>query len=139
MKTRNKIILIVVISIVMILVINSVIPGILFRQQDNLSLILYTCTLGIERTGSLMLISFNNGTHTIDENSCVWIKNTNHKPASIEYQEINKMSCNELLKRQSMNVPYQSKENKIFAESKVANCIFVDNWKDAQKKVDGWK
>ena len=139
MEIRNKIILIVVISIIVIFVINSIIPGILFRQQDNLSLILYTCTLGIDRTGSLMLISFNNGTHTIDENSCVWIENTNHKPASMEYQEINEMSCDELLKKQSRNDPYQSKENKIFAESKAANCIFVDNWEDAQKKVKEWK
>ncbi len=77
MQIRNKIILIVVISIVLIFVINSIIPGILFRQQDNLSLILYTCTLGIDRTGSLMLISFNNGTHTINENSCMWIENKN--------------------------------------------------------------
>lgn len=75
MKTRNKIILIVVILIVVIFIINSVIPGILFRLQDNLSLILYTCTLGIDRTGPLMLISYDNGTHTIDETSCVWIKN----------------------------------------------------------------
>ena len=76
-----------------------------------------------------MLISYNNGTHTINENSCVWIKNTNQKPASREYQEINEMSCDELLKRHSMNDPYQNKENKIFAESRVANCMFVDDWK----------
>ena len=75
MNIKYKIILIAAIAIVVIFVINSVIPGILFRQQDNLGLILYTCTLGIERTGPLMLISYDNGTHTIDENSCVWKKN----------------------------------------------------------------
>ena len=133
MKIRNKIILIVVVSIVLIFVINSIIPGILFRQQDNLSLILYTCTLGIERTGSLMLISFNNGTHTINENSCVWIENKNQKSGSMEHQEINQMSCDELLRGHSMNDPYQNKENKIFAESKITNCRFVDNWEDQQK------
>jgi len=75
MKTRNKIILIAVIVIIVIFVINSIIPSILFRQQDWLGLILYTCTLGIERSGPLMLITYNNGTHTIDEDSCAWIKN----------------------------------------------------------------
>ena len=75
MKIRTKIILIAVIVIVVIFVINSVIPGMLFRMQDNLGLILYTCTLGIERYGPLMLITYNNGTHTIDENSCTWKQN----------------------------------------------------------------
>lgn len=139
MNIRNKIILIAVIIIIVIFVINSVIPGILFRIQDNLGLILYTCTLGIERIGPLMLISYNNGTHTINENSCAWIKNTNHKTASMEYQQINEMSCDELTKRDSMNQPYQNKENKIFAESKIANCNFVDDWSDAQQKVEEWR
>lgn len=76
MKTRKKIILIGVIAIFSLFIIYSVIPGILFRQQDNLSLILYTCTLGIERSGPLMLIIYDNGTHTIDENSCIWKKNS---------------------------------------------------------------
>ena len=75
MRVRDSIILIAVIAIIAIFVINSVIPAILFRQQDNLGLILYTCTLGIERSGPLMMITFDNGTHTIDENSCMWTKN----------------------------------------------------------------
>ena len=75
MKTRYKIILIGIIFIAAIFIIYSVIPGILFIQQNYLGLILYTCTLGIERYGPLMLITYDNGTHTIDENSCVWIKN----------------------------------------------------------------
>ena len=139
MNIRNKIILIVVILIITIFVINSIIPGILFRQQDSLGLILYTCALGIERTGPLMLISYNNGTHTIDENSCAWIKNTNHKPASMEYQQINEMSCDELAKRDAMSQPYQNKENKLFTESKITNCKFVDDWSDAQQKVEDWR
>ena len=139
MKTRNKIIMMAVIFIVVIFVINSVIPGILFRQQDNLGLILYTCTLGIDRMGPLMLITYNNGTHTIDENSCAWIKNPNYKPASTEYQEINEMSCKELVERHATNEPYQNKENKMFAESKISNCNFVDDWSEAQKKVENWR
>ena len=75
MKARDKIILIAVLSIIVIFVINSVIPAILFGQQNWLGLILYTCTLGIERSGPQMLITFDNGTHTIDENSCIWTKN----------------------------------------------------------------
>lgn len=31
---------------------------------------------GTDRMGPVMLITYNNGTHTIDENSWVWIKNT---------------------------------------------------------------
>jgi len=139
MKTRSKIIVIAVLAIVVIFVINSVIPGILFRQQDNLGLILYTCTLGIDRMGPLMLITYNNGTHTIDENSCIWIKNPSYKPASMEYREINEMSCDELVERHSTGGPYQNKENKIFAESKISNCNFVDDWYEAQKKVDDWR
>ena len=75
MNTRYKIILIGIIFIAAIFIIYTVIPGILFIQQNYLGLILYTCTFGIERTGPLMLITHNNGTHTIDENSCTWIKN----------------------------------------------------------------
>ena len=131
--------MIAVLAIVVIFVINSVIPGILFRMQDNLGLILYTCTLGIERYGPLMLITYNNGTHTIDENSCTWIKNSSYKPASMEYQEINEMSCNELIERHTAGQPYQNNENKLFAESKISNCNFVDDWSSAQKQVDNWK
>ena len=139
MRTRNKIIMMAVIFIVVIFVINSVIPGILFRQQDNLGLILYTCTLGIDRMGSLMLITYSNGTHTIDENSCTWIKNPSYKPASMEYQEINEMSCKELAERHTADEPYQNKENRLFAESKISNCNFVDDWSEAQRKVDDWR
>ena len=93
MKTRSKIIVTAVIFIAAIFVINSVIPGILFRQQDNLGLILYTCTLGIDRMGPLMLIIYNNGTHTIDENSCIWIKNNIDDTYVEPEPEINVLEC----------------------------------------------
>jgi hypothetical protein len=86
-----------------------------------------------------MLITYNNGTHTIDENSCVWVKNSSYKPSSMEYQEINEMSCDELIEKHTTGEPYQNKENKIFAESKISNCNFVDDWSEAQKKVDDWR
>lgn len=139
MKSRNKIIVIAVIFIIVIFVINSVVPGILFRQQDNLSLILYTCTLGIDRMGSLMLITYNNGTHTIDENSCAWRNNMTSESSTDKYQEINGMSCPELIERNTSGEPYANKENRIFAQEKISNCNFVDDWSEAQKKTDGWK
>lgn len=139
MKSRNKIILIAVIFIVAIFVINSVIPGILFRQQDSLGLILYTCTLGIDRMGPLILITYNNGTHTIDENSCAWRNNITSKSSTGEYQEINGMSCPELIERHTSGEPYANKENRMFAQEKISNCNFVDNWSEAQKKVDDWR
>lgn len=54
----------------------------------------------------------------------------------MEHQEINQMFCDELLRRHSMNDPYQNKENKIFAESKITNCRFVDNWENEQEITD---
>jgi len=75
MKSRNKIILASALIIFILLIIYTIIPSILFRQQDYLDVILYTCTIGIERSGPLMLIIYDNGTHTIDEDSCEWKKN----------------------------------------------------------------
>ncbi|WP_428325439.1 hypothetical protein [Nitrosopumilus sp.] len=139
MKTRNKIIIIVVTAVILLLIVNTIIPAYLYAQSDKLGFILYNCAFGMHRYGSLMLITYDNGTHTINENSCAWIKNSDHKPASMEYQEINGMSCDELIERHATNRPYQNKENKIFAESKISNCNFVDDWSDTQKKVDEWR
>jgi hypothetical protein len=75
MKTGYKIILILGIALVLFLVIHAIISAYLYRQSDKLGLILYNCALGIDRQGPLMLLSYNNGTHSIDENTCVWIKN----------------------------------------------------------------
>ena len=75
MKTRNKILLIATIVIVAIVIITIIIPSILHRQPDRLGIILYNCVMGFERHGSLGLYMYNNGTHTIDETSCKWIKN----------------------------------------------------------------
>lgn len=75
MKTRNLIILIVAVVIITIVVITVIIPVILHRQSDNLGIILYNCAMGFERSGSLALYVYDNGTHTIDEDSCQWSKN----------------------------------------------------------------
>ena len=75
MKTRDLIILISVIVMIIIVIITIVIPVILHRQSDHLGIILYNCVMGFERSGSLSLYAYDNGIHTIDENSCKWIKN----------------------------------------------------------------
>jgi len=75
MKTRNQFILIAVIVIVIIVITTIIIPAILHRQSDRLGIILYNCAMGFERSGSLGLYTHDNGTHTIDETSCVWKKN----------------------------------------------------------------
>jgi len=75
MKTRNFIILIAVFVIIIIVITTIIIPAILHRQSDRLGIILYNCAMGFERSGSLDLYTHDNGTHTIDENSCKWIKN----------------------------------------------------------------
>ena len=75
MKTRNQLALIAVIVILLIVIITIIIPVILHRQSDHLGIILYNCVMGFERHGSLGLYVYDNGTHTIDETSCKWIKN----------------------------------------------------------------
>ncbi len=72
---KKIIILILIIGIVSYFSVTFFIPAFLYAQSDKLGLILYNCTLGFERSGPLMLLNFDNGTHTIDENSCKWIKN----------------------------------------------------------------
>jgi len=76
MKTRNLLILIAIIVIIVIVTITIVIPAILHRQSDHIGIILYNCAMGFERSGSLVLYTYDNGTHTIDETSCIWKKNT---------------------------------------------------------------
>ena len=71
---------------------------------------------------------YDNGIHTIDVDSCGWIKNINDTTGSQEYQEINKMSCPELIERNSIGGPYQNKENKLFAQAKISNCNFVKDY-----------
>ena len=75
MRTRSLIILIVAFAIIAILMITIIIPALLVRQADHLGIILYNCFFGFDRSGSLDLYIFNNGTHTIDETSCIWKKN----------------------------------------------------------------
>jgi len=75
MRNRNLIILIAAVMIIIILITAIIIPAILHRQSDRLGIILYNCAMGFERSGSLSLYVHDNGTHTIDEKSCKWIKN----------------------------------------------------------------
>lgn len=138
MKVRVwKILVVIGISLIMITVV--LVPAYLYRQSDDLLTITYVCTTGLKPNAFSAYKVYDNGTHTINMDSCSWISNTNYKSASQEYQEINEMSCQELSERHTASDPHQNKENKIFAESKISNCDFVDGWSEAQKKVDDWK
>lgn len=75
MKTRKLTIIIAICIIVAIVIIAVIIPAVLLRQSDHLGIILYNCFFGFDRSGSLDAYIFDNGTHTIDENSCRWSKN----------------------------------------------------------------
>ncbi len=43
------------------------------------------------------------------------------------------------MERHTSGEPYANKENKIFAQEKVLNCNFVDDWSETQKRVDDWR
>ena len=74
--SKKIIILAILVVLVSLLTISIFIPAYLSSQSDKLGLILYNCALGFERTGPLMLLTFDNGTHTINEESYVWIEIT---------------------------------------------------------------
>ena len=112
---------------------------IVYSEPDSSWKVMFVCTTGLKPNGFSVYVQYDNGTHTIDMDSCDWIHNSNYKPASQEYQEIHEMSCSELIKRHATGRPYQNNENMIFAESKISNCNSVKDWSDAQKKVDMWR
>lgn len=75
----KKIILISIIAIVLFLVIlfTMLIPAYLYGQSDDLMTITYVCTTGLKPTGFSAWKTYDNGTHTIDMDTCVWIENEN--------------------------------------------------------------
>jgi len=123
---NKKIITLLVVGISLILT-PFLIGAYVFQQSDALLKIQYICITGM-RSGSLDLYYYDNGTYTIDMNSCAWIKNINYTTSSQEYQEINRMSCDELLERHSTGGPYQNNENRIFAQEKISNCNYVKDF-----------
>ena len=139
MKTRR------LITICVVTFFSFVIGGIFFLQQivysepDSQWKVMFVCTTGLKPNSFSVYLQYDNGTHTIDMDSCAWILNSNYKSASQEYQEIHGMSCSEIIDRHAIGIPYQNNENKMFAESKISNCNFVKDWSEAQKKVDNWK
>ena len=75
----NKKILISIIAIILIsiIVITIIIPAYLYRQSDDLLTITYVCTTGLKPTAFSAWKTYDNGTHSIDMDSCKWIKNQN--------------------------------------------------------------
>ena len=137
MKVRVLIILAVIgISLIMITI---VVPAYLYRQSNDLLTIMYVCTTGLKPNAFSAYKVYDNGTHTINMDSCSWISNTNYRSASQEYQEIHEMPCPELVERDAAGEAYQNNENRIFAESKISNCNFVDDWYESQEKVENWR
>lgn len=127
--TKKQIIVIGLCVIIPILAISAIIPAYLQRQNNDLLTVQYYCGLGMKPTGFTGWKSFDNGTHTITMDSCVWIKNIDIKTGSSEYQEINSMSCDDLIQKFDKNEPFQYDESEKFAKAKLDNCNFVDNIK----------
>ncbi len=74
--TNKKIILFVsIVVLILLIVMTMVIPAYLYRQSDDLLTINYVCTTGLKPDAFSAWKAYNNGTHTIDMDSCVWIKN----------------------------------------------------------------
>ena len=138
-KMKAKFLIIIAVIGISLIMMTLVIPAYLYRQSDDLLTITYVCTTGLKPNAFSAYRVYDNGTHTINMDSCSWISNPNYKPASQEYQEIHGMSCSELIERHSIGEAYQNNENKVFAESKISNCNFIDDWSEAQEKVDDWR
>ena len=96
-----------------------------YQQPNDLLTINYVCTTGLKPHAFTAYRSHDNGTHTIDVDSCGWIKNTNYKLPSIEFDEIHGMSCDEIRDRYNSGEPYQNKENQLFAQERFVTCNFI--------------
>ena len=97
-----------------------------YSHPESLRTIMFSCTTGT-MPGGFMLTTYDNGTHTIDLNSCVWRNNITLKHSVDEYQEINSLSCSELIERHATGKPYANKENKMLAQAKILNCNSLKN------------
>ncbi|WP_067958269.1 hypothetical protein [Nitrosopumilus sp. Nsub] len=121
----------IIISILVVVSVSISFVGLnayIFTQSDRLLTIEFSCFTGIKPNAFSAYRTYDNGTHTINMNTCAWIKNTNMLTGSDEYQKINKMSCSELIERNSSGEPYQNKQNRLFAQAKITNCNFVKDY-----------
>lgn len=73
----KKIIIISIMIIVLIplIAMTVIIPAYLYGQSNDLLTIMYVCSTGLKPTAFSAWKVFDNGTHTIDMDSCMWIKN----------------------------------------------------------------
>lgn len=81
MKTRknmNKIIIISILVIALFLITMVAVTAYIHRQPDNLLAIQYVCTTGLKPNAFSAYRVYDNGTHTIDMDSCEWIENINY-------------------------------------------------------------
>ena len=81
MSRDDKIVLSIIVSVLIILAtVFVIIPAYLFRQTDDLLTITYYCAFNVTPNSHNTWREFNNGTHTIDTESCKWLKNKNVGP-----------------------------------------------------------
>ena len=81
MSRDDKIILsIIVIVLIILATVFVIIPAYLLRQSDDLLTITYYCAFKMTPTGFTAWKSFDNGTHTVDMESCKWLKNKSAGP-----------------------------------------------------------
>lgn len=68
------IISIAVIVFISLISVTVIVPAYLYGQSDDLLTITYVCTTGLKPTAFSAWKVYDNGTHTIDMDSCEWIK-----------------------------------------------------------------
>ena len=76
MSRDDKIIVSIALFVLLLLVtVFLIIPAYMFKQSDTLLSITYACTFKTKPNAFSAWRAFDNGTHTIDMDSCRWIKN----------------------------------------------------------------
>lgn len=116
---------ILIAAFVVYLVVMSSITAYVYRQPDDLLRINYVCTTHLYPNSFAAYRMYDNGTHTIDMDSCKWIKNADPKLASAEYDWLYTAYCSEIMERHESGEPYIRYSNEVLAESRVAGCVHV--------------
>ena len=81
MSRDNKIILSIAVFVLVVLAtVFVIIPAYLLRQSDDLLTITYYCAFKMTPNSFAAWKSFDNGTHTVDIDSCKWLKNKSADP-----------------------------------------------------------
>ncbi len=123
MKTHVKIPIIVAITIAAVWVI---VGQYVYSSDDKLLQIQYACFIGSHGGPALKgHSSFDNGTHTINTGSYLWISNFDIQNAEKAKAEIASMDCPELAEK-LLDGYFQHSPNKAYAEFRVENCKLID-------------